>query len=185
MSEMVSGLAILGSTGTIGVNTLDVVSRNPERFTVVTLTANRDVERMTAQCLQWRPKLAVMADENAAEALHAALLNEAPEIRHKGLPPIAREALCRTCHVIEPGKVVADYVPEPTLFAPNAFPPLTPNNEDHREAWGTRNCMMCHEDGIRDAPLVRHEGMPKILLEAKCRTCHVQVRSHETSPFGR
>ncbi len=80
MSEMVSGLAILGSTGTIGVNTLDVVSRNPERFTVVTLTANRDVERMTAQCLQWRPKLAVMADENAAEALHAALLNEAPEI---------------------------------------------------------------------------------------------------------
>ena len=80
VSEMVSGLAILGSTGTIGINTLDVVSRNPERFTVVTLTANRDVERMTEQCLRWRPTLAVMADENAAEALHAALLNEAPAI---------------------------------------------------------------------------------------------------------
>ena len=67
------GLSVLGSTGTIGINTLDVVSRNPERFQVVALTANRDVERMLEQCKRWQPQLAVMADADAAEQLVAGL----------------------------------------------------------------------------------------------------------------
>lgn len=65
----VQGITVLGSTGTIGVNTLDVVSRHPGRYRVVALTAHRNVERMVKQCLQFTPELAVMRDELAAEEL--------------------------------------------------------------------------------------------------------------------
>ena len=57
------GLTVLGSTGSIGVSTLDVVARHPDRYRVVALTANRDVEGLFAQCIKFKPQLAVMADE--------------------------------------------------------------------------------------------------------------------------
>ena len=63
------GVTILGATGTIGVNTLDVVARHPERFEVVALTANRDVDRLFEQCRDVAPAYAVMADEDAAAQL--------------------------------------------------------------------------------------------------------------------
>ncbi|MGB0752089.1 MAG: 1-deoxy-D-xylulose-5-phosphate reductoisomerase, partial [Gammaproteobacteria bacterium] len=68
-----TGVAILGSTGTIGVNTLDVIERNADAFEVVALTANRGVERMVEQCLKFSPELAVMVDEDAAHAVSRAL----------------------------------------------------------------------------------------------------------------
>lgn len=54
-------LAILGSTGSIGTNTLDVVARHPERFEVFALTAATQVDLMLQQCLQFKPRFAVMA----------------------------------------------------------------------------------------------------------------------------
>ena len=63
------GITILGSTGSIGINTLDVISRHPESFKVVALTANSQVERLFSQCQQWHPEYAVMADETAATQL--------------------------------------------------------------------------------------------------------------------
>ncbi len=74
------GVAILGSTGTIGVNTLDVVARHPDRFRVVALTANTDDARLAAQCERWRPACAVMADPAAARRLAARLADSAPEV---------------------------------------------------------------------------------------------------------
>lgn len=62
-------IAVLGSTGSIGVNTLDVVARHPERFEVVALTAATRVDEMLAQCARFRPRWAVMAS-----AAHAAEL---------------------------------------------------------------------------------------------------------------
>jgi 1-deoxy-D-xylulose-5-phosphate reductoisomerase len=67
------GVSILGSTGSIGLSTLDVIARHPERYRVVALTANQDVERMLAQCERFRPLLAVMADEQAGRRLAEAL----------------------------------------------------------------------------------------------------------------
>jgi len=67
--DAVQGLTILGSTGSIGVSTLDVVARHAERFRVHALTANRSLERLLAQCLQFEPELAVMADAAAAAEL--------------------------------------------------------------------------------------------------------------------
>jgi 1-deoxy-D-xylulose-5-phosphate reductoisomerase len=66
-------VSVLGSTGSIGVNTLDVVARHPDRFGVYALAANSSVAAMQAQCLAFRPRYAVMVDEAAAEALRGLL----------------------------------------------------------------------------------------------------------------
>jgi 1-deoxy-D-xylulose-5-phosphate reductoisomerase len=68
MSER-QNLAILGSTGSVGMSTLDVVSRHPDRFRVFALAANRDVERLFAQCVQFEPAFAALADAGAARRL--------------------------------------------------------------------------------------------------------------------
>ncbi len=70
------GITILGSTGTIGVNTLDVIAREPGRFKVFALTANKNVSDLLAQCRLWRPPFAVMVDEHAARELRAGLKAE-------------------------------------------------------------------------------------------------------------
>ncbi len=67
------GVTVLGSTGSIGVSTLDVIARHDNVYKVVALTANSDVEKMVQQCQQHQPKYAVMADDNAAEKLQTAL----------------------------------------------------------------------------------------------------------------
>lgn len=63
------GIAILGATGSIGVSTLQVVAMHPQRYRVVALTGNTQVERLLAQCVQFRPELAAMLDADAAAAL--------------------------------------------------------------------------------------------------------------------
>ncbi len=63
------GVTVLGSTGSIGVNTLDVIAQHPAHYRAVALTANRNVERLFAQCVAHRPDYAVMSDERAAEQL--------------------------------------------------------------------------------------------------------------------
>ena len=67
------GICILGSTGTIGINTLDVIRRHPQRFKVIALTANQQVERMLQQCEEWRPQFVVISDPDAAQAVKQAL----------------------------------------------------------------------------------------------------------------
>jgi len=74
------GITVLGATGSIGVSTLDVIRRNSNRYRVVALTANQDVDRLVAQCLEHRPEFAVMADEDAAEQLQGRLHEQAPDI---------------------------------------------------------------------------------------------------------
>ena len=76
------GIAVLGSTGSIGVSTLDVVARHPDRFRAVALTAHRSVQRMAEQCRRFRPIYAVMADTAAAAELRSALAGMAdpPEV---------------------------------------------------------------------------------------------------------
>ncbi len=70
------GLTVLGSTGSIGVSTLDVVGRHPDRYRVVALTANRDVDGIFIQCKLFRPHYAVMADLSAASELEQKIRNE-------------------------------------------------------------------------------------------------------------
>lgn len=69
-------VTVLGSTGTIGVQTLDVMTRHPDRYKAFALTANTNVEALFLQCVTYQPEFAVMLDENAAQALSEKLLAE-------------------------------------------------------------------------------------------------------------
>ena len=62
-------IAILGSTGSIGTSTLDVIARHPERFEVFALTASTQVDLLLQQCMQFKPRYAVMASEVHAQLL--------------------------------------------------------------------------------------------------------------------
>jgi 1-deoxy-D-xylulose-5-phosphate reductoisomerase len=62
-------LCILGSTGSIGVNTLNVVALHPDRFEVYALTGHQRVDLLTEQCLRWRPRFAAMPDPAMAHEL--------------------------------------------------------------------------------------------------------------------
>ena len=63
------GLVVLGSTGSIGENTLDVAGRHPERFRIVALAAHSNHEVLFAQCERYRPECAVLVDRAAASKL--------------------------------------------------------------------------------------------------------------------
>ncbi|MDX2504704.1 MAG: 1-deoxy-D-xylulose-5-phosphate reductoisomerase [Gammaproteobacteria bacterium] len=68
-------IAILGSSGSIGISTLDVIARQSERFRAFALTANTNVDRLYEQCAQYLPEIAVMVDENSAGELQQRLSN--------------------------------------------------------------------------------------------------------------
>ena len=74
------GITILGSTGTIGVNTLDVIARQGDHYHLIALTAHSNVDKMLQQCLQYRPQYVVMVKEKAAEQLSIALKNQSVDI---------------------------------------------------------------------------------------------------------
>jgi 1-deoxy-D-xylulose-5-phosphate reductoisomerase len=66
-------ITVLGSTGTIGVNTLDVIARHPDRFRAYALTANSRIESLLEQCRRFRPVYAVVLNDDAAESLRVKL----------------------------------------------------------------------------------------------------------------
>ena len=66
-------VSILGSTGSIGVNTLDVLARHPDEYEVFALSGMSRVDELLAQVLQWKPRFAVMPDEAKAAELRTKL----------------------------------------------------------------------------------------------------------------
>jgi 1-deoxy-D-xylulose-5-phosphate reductoisomerase len=77
----VIGVAILGSTGSIGESTLDVVARHPDRFKLIAIGANRSAAKLAEQIKRHRPAYAALADETAAGELKTLLGNSAPQTR--------------------------------------------------------------------------------------------------------
>ena len=73
-------LTILGATGTIGVNTLDVVARHPERFRVVALTGQNQIEKLAEQCHRFRPRYAVVLENDKARLLQDLLRGTGIEV---------------------------------------------------------------------------------------------------------
>ncbi|MEI7841957.1 MAG: 1-deoxy-D-xylulose-5-phosphate reductoisomerase [Gallionellaceae bacterium] len=113
-------ITVLGSTGSIGKSTLDVISRHPERYQVFALTAAQQDELMFEQCRQFNPKFAVMMDEAAARRL-------AQKIKSAGLETETRcgiEALEQVSAAPEVDAVMAAIVGaaglRPTLAAARA-----------------------------------------------------------------
>ena len=113
-------ITILGATGSIGVSTLDVLSRHPDRYTVYALTAHDNVEALAAQCEKFHPQVAVVGTPEAAQALQRIL-------RQKGLKTeveYGKAALCKVASAPECDAVMAAIVGaaglEPTLAAARA-----------------------------------------------------------------
>jgi 1-deoxy-D-xylulose-5-phosphate reductoisomerase len=75
-------VAVLGATGSVGLNTLDVMARHPDRFEVTALTAHRKTDELAALCRTWRPRVAVVAGPGEAQALRAGLPDGVTEVRH-------------------------------------------------------------------------------------------------------
>jgi len=99
-------LAILGSTGSVGTSTLDVVARHPDRFEVVGLTAQQRVDTLFEQCRRFRPRVAVLPNEARAVELRR-LLQAAQlptEVR------VGSEALCELAAAPEVDAVMAAIV---------------------------------------------------------------------------
>ncbi|CAM4209849.1 1-deoxy-D-xylulose-5-phosphate reductoisomerase [Pseudoalteromonas maricaloris] len=80
MSEQ--NLVVLGATGSIGLSTLDVVSRNKEQYRVFALVAGQNAEKMAELCLRHQPKYAVMSSEHAAQQLSQRLVGTTTEVLH-------------------------------------------------------------------------------------------------------
>jgi len=70
------GVSVLGATGSIGVSTLDVISKHLDKYKIIALSANTQVERMFQQCTQFLPEVVVMVEHNAAEQLSSLLKNQ-------------------------------------------------------------------------------------------------------------
>ena len=75
------GVAVLGSTGSVGESTLDVLARHPDRFRLVAIAANSSAERLAQQVRRWQPEYAALADELAAARLRELLGGAAPRTR--------------------------------------------------------------------------------------------------------
>jgi 1-deoxy-D-xylulose-5-phosphate reductoisomerase len=113
-------ITILGATGSIGVSTLDVLARHPERYSVYALSAHSRVDELAAQCERFRPARAVVGSAAAAEQLGALL-------RAKGLRTeveYGEQALCAIASAAEVDAVMAAIVGAaglaPTLAAARA-----------------------------------------------------------------
>jgi 1-deoxy-D-xylulose-5-phosphate reductoisomerase len=116
-------LAILGSTGSIGVNTLDIVHRFPEKFEVVGLSAGLNIQLLKKQILQFRPKLVSVLNKELSETLQKELPNITVEVVHgvEGLIQVATHSevdlvvsaivgavgLIPTLSAIKTGKLIA------------------------------------------------------------------------------
>ncbi len=98
------GLAVLGSTGSIGVNTLDVVTSNPEQFSVVTLAAYGNVDMIEQQARSFGPRLVVLYDSEKAEVLDQRLQGTGIEVDSE------LEGLCRAATFADVDLVVSAVV---------------------------------------------------------------------------
>ncbi|MGB0359848.1 MAG: 1-deoxy-D-xylulose-5-phosphate reductoisomerase, partial [Endozoicomonas sp.] len=85
-------ICILGSTGSIGRSTLDVISRNPGRYQVYALVAGQNIELMLEQIRQFRPKCVVMADAVAAQQVQKI-------VRQEGLNVSVEPGVAAMCNV--------------------------------------------------------------------------------------
>ena len=105
-TETSTGIAILGSTGSVGKNTLDVIERNRERFHVVALGANRSVDTLFEQVMRYSPKYVVIADSDSASSF----VERMPRLGYTPELLIGDEGLCEVATMSEVDCVMAAIV---------------------------------------------------------------------------
>ncbi|HEX4878610.1 MAG TPA: 1-deoxy-D-xylulose-5-phosphate reductoisomerase [Limnobacter sp.] len=151
-------LLILGATGTIGVNTLDVVSRHPERFSVHGLVAGGNIDRLYAQAVEHRPAVLVVCNESAFHEWHSRGLSNQLHSQLGYCPQVlAGEALADLCQSSEVDTVVAAIVGaaglKPTLTALQAGKRVLLANKESLVLAGRFMLEACRVSGAQLLPV--------------------------------
>ncbi|MBN1379442.1 MAG: 1-deoxy-D-xylulose-5-phosphate reductoisomerase [Gammaproteobacteria bacterium] len=183
-----TAVTVLGSTGTIGINTLDVIARHPDRYRVFALAANDNDQLMAEQCRIFQPEYAAMVDENAAQRLHSSLAKENPGgikvlSGIAGLEQIATDDACDsvmaaivgaagllpTLAAARAGKRILLANKESLVMCGQLFmqtvydngATLLPVDSEHNAIW---QCLPANQ--VRDGSSLNDSGVCKILLTA-------------------
>ena len=129
---MTKRISVLGSTGSIGKNTLDIVRRAaPGTYNVVALTANKSVEIIAEQALEFRPEFVALADASCAEALNARLAGSGIET---GFGPDA---------VIEAARRSADFTMAAIIGSAGLEPTLAAVEQGNHVGLANKECLVC------------------------------------------
>ena len=146
-------LTVLGATGSIGLSTLDVVARHPQRYRVFALSAHRQVDALAELCRRHAPRFAVLGDAGAAAALRTRLAGAAPatEVLHgeAALAEVAAHAQVDTVMAAIVG--AAGLVP--TLAAARAGKRLLLANKESLVMAGEVFLNACSEGGATVLPI--------------------------------
>ncbi len=120
MHQKVRQITVLGSTGSIGASTLDVIGRHPDRYRVYALTAQNRVEELAAQCAQFRPSIAVVGTAEAAKKLQLILRQQGVKTQVEyGVAALCSVASAADCDTVMAAIVGAAGL-APTLAAARA-----------------------------------------------------------------
>ena len=146
-------LTILGATGSIGVSTLDVLARHPERFRVYALTAHANVALLAQQCITWHPEVAVVGTAAAAAQLSALL--RAADVRTE--VAYGAQALCAVASAAGCDTVMAAIVGaaglEPSIAAARAGKKILLANKEALVMSGQLFMQAVHSHGATLLPI--------------------------------
>lgn len=137
------GITILGSTGSIGCSTIDLVERHPDRFRVVALTANGNVDLLAEQARRLRPDLAVVADERRRAELEAALAGTGVRVA------------AGPSGLLEAADMPADFVMAAIVGAVGLAPAMKAIRRGAVIGLANKECLVCAGDVVTQA-VARH-----------------------------
>jgi 1-deoxy-D-xylulose-5-phosphate reductoisomerase len=144
-------IVVLGSTGSIGQSTLDVVRKNPDRFNVVGLAEGHDALQLAHQVREFKPSLVSVRDEAAAKALKELMGADCPEVTY-GI-----EGACKVAEMKEADTVVSAIVGaagiKPTLAAIDAGKVIALANKETLVAAGDLVMVRAKEKGVTILPV--------------------------------
>ena len=127
----IAGVAILGSTGSVGENTLDVVARHPDRFRVVALGAHRNAARLAEQALRFSVPYVALADATAAAQLESELRARGSTTRWRTCPsPPPSATTSHTTSRVAPPRLRPGWIRRRAARRPR--PPTTPSSAPSR-----------------------------------------------------
>ena len=175
---MTQSLTILGSTGSIGTSTLDVVARHPERFRIFALSGHSQTAKLAEQCLAFRPQYAVTTNEAQAAELRAQLAAAGcqTEVLH------GEQALCDIAAAPETDGVMAAIVGAaglpPTLAAARAGKTIYLANKETLVVSGSLFMQTAAQSGARILPVdSEHNAIYQVLPPEKGYLKHNGVQS--------
>ena len=175
-------LAILGSTGSIGINTLDVVRQFPERFQVTSLSAGRNVELLRKQVLQFRPKLVSVLNSELSGPLRREFAASSLEVVH------GVEGLIRVATHPEVDQVVSAIVGAvgliPTLSAIKTGKAIALANKESLVMAGKIMMAEARKNGVQILPVdSEHSAIFQALLGHQKEEVHRLILTASGGPF--